>query len=151
MIFPPVVDKVLYTYPGQKKKQDDNATPTQTICVPYVPGFSERFRKVMKRNGVRVVFKKGRTLGSLLVRTKACTPIEKSKDHIYLKSAQHANRYTLEKLDNTRKKETRDTGQTSNKERNQTVSLCTSTKTIITKSTGIVQRFLAKKKITTDE
>ena len=86
--FPPqVVDKVFHTYkPGQKKNQDEDAKPTETICVPYVPGFSERFRKVMRKNGIRVVFNKGRTLGSLLVRTKASTQIEKSKDHIYLKN-----------------------------------------------------------------
>ena len=78
--------KFFHTYkPGQKKNQDEDAKPTETICVPYVPGFSERFRKVMRKNGIRVVFNKGRTLGSLLFRTKASTQIEKSKDHIYLK------------------------------------------------------------------
>jgi len=52
--FPPqVVDKVFHTYkPGQKKNQDEDTKPTETICVPYVPGFSERFRKVMRKNGI---------------------------------------------------------------------------------------------------
>ena len=73
--FPPqVVDKVFHTCKsGQKKNHHEDANPTQTICVPYVPGFLERFRKVMRKNDIRVVFKKGSTLGSLLVRTKACT------------------------------------------------------------------------------
>ena len=40
----------------------------------------------MRKNGIQKVFKKGRTLGSLLVRTKASTPIEKSNVHNYLKT-----------------------------------------------------------------
>ena len=52
--FPPqVVDQVFHTYrPGQKKNQNDDAKPTQTKCVPYAPDFSERFRKVMRKNGI---------------------------------------------------------------------------------------------------
>ena len=58
------------------------------LCVPFVPGFSERFKKALRKVGIRVVFSRGMTLKSMLVRTKAKIPREMQKNVVYVKKCQ---------------------------------------------------------------
>ena len=114
--FPPqVVDKVFTHKSGQKKDIQSRCgcSPAQTIYIPNVsvPGFSERFRKVLRKNDIQVVFKKGSTLGSLLVRTKACTSIEKSKDHICVNHCSTCKAMCIGETGLYQKKEPRETEQ----------------------------------------
>ena len=105
---------------------------------------------MMKKNGIRVVFKKGRTLGSLLVRTKASTQIEKSKDHIYLKNCSTCKSMYIGETGQYQKK--RDQGHKAdiNKERSPIVSSCTLITTKITRSIGKLQKSLTTKKTITE-
>ena len=68
--------------------KEDKINVVQTLCVPYVPGFSERFKKILGRLGIQVVFGRGKTLKSMLVKTKAKIPKDMQKDIVYVKKCQ---------------------------------------------------------------
>ena len=63
----------------------------------YIPRFSEDLKREPRKLKVRVAFRKGRTLESILCRLKFREPFEKSKNNIYKGIAKPAPSYTLEK------------------------------------------------------
>ena len=55
------------------------------IYLPFIKGFSERIRRELRKEGINVVFKKGRTLEKTLCKFRPKIPKELSRDNIYLK------------------------------------------------------------------
>ena len=53
------------------------------MVIPYVAGVSERIRKACEKFNLKVVFKSGPTLRSLLTRVKDPLPIEKLAGVVY--------------------------------------------------------------------
>jgi hypothetical protein len=89
--FPPkVVDRVFASYkPGGEK---DNAQSfNYTLTLPFVPGFSENLKRELQKQGIRVAFKRGQTLESMLCRLKFREPFEKSKNNIYKRNCKTCN------------------------------------------------------------
>ena len=88
--FPPrVVDRIFSTYkPGEKQKMESF---DYTLCLPFVPGFSENLKRELQKQGIRVAFRKGQTLESLLCRLKFREPITKSKNNIYKRNCKTCN------------------------------------------------------------
>jgi len=89
--FPPkVVDRVFASYkPGGEK---DNAQAfNYTLTLPFVPGFSENLKRELQKQGIRVAFKRGQTLESMLCRLKFREPFEKSKNNIYKRNCKTCN------------------------------------------------------------
>ena len=68
--------------PTQRQGQQDQ-TPKATITIPYVAGVSEEIRRVCRPFDVRVAFKAGRTLRSMLTRVKDPLPVEKQSMVVY--------------------------------------------------------------------
>ena len=66
----------------EKGEQDDFGN---IINLPFIKGFSERIRRELSKEGINVVFKKGRTLEKTLCKFRPKIPKELSKDNIYLK------------------------------------------------------------------
>ena len=65
---PGEVDRVIGSYVFDKQKIDREAEHrTDTMCIPYVRGASDRLRKQLAREGVNVIFKRGQTLGKYLI------------------------------------------------------------------------------------
>ena len=65
---PKEVDRVIDSYVFDKP--DDNREAehrTDTLCVPYVRGASDRLRRQLAQEGVNVIFKRGQTLGKYLM------------------------------------------------------------------------------------
>ena len=73
-----VVDRVFSTYkPGEKQKMESF---DYTLCLPFVPGFSENLKRELQKQGIWVAFRKGQTLESLLCRLKFRELITKYKN-----------------------------------------------------------------------
>ena len=65
---PKDVDRIINTYEFKKPKENKEAeNRTDTLCIPYVKGASDRLRKQLAKEGVNVIFKKGQTLGRYLI------------------------------------------------------------------------------------
>ena len=65
---PKEVDRVIGSYVFDKPKEEREAeNRTDTLCIPYVRGASDRLRKQLAREGVNVIFKRGQTLGKYLI------------------------------------------------------------------------------------
>ena len=65
---PKDVDRIIKTYEFKKPKENKEAeNRTDTLCIPYVKGASDRLRKQLAKEGVNVIFKKGQTLGRYLI------------------------------------------------------------------------------------
>ena len=88
--FPPrVVGRIFSTYkPGEKQKMESF---DYTLCLPFVPGFSENLKRELQKQGIRVAFRRGQTLESLLCRLKCREPITKSKNNIYKRNCKTCN------------------------------------------------------------
>ena len=64
---PKDVDHIVSTYQHQKSKKDEEAEHRcDTICIPYVRGPSDSLRKQLAKEGVNLIFKRGRTLRQFL-------------------------------------------------------------------------------------
>ena len=83
-----------------------------TLCLRFVPGFSENLKRELQKQSVQVAFRKGQTLESLLCRLRFREPITKSKNNIYkLKGiVRLATLPTLERQANTTNAEIKDIG-----------------------------------------
>ena len=66
------------------EEREEERSPTVHLPYRYVVSISERIRRVCKDFNVRVVFKSGPTLRSLLTKVKDTLPMEKQLDIIYL-------------------------------------------------------------------
>ena len=53
------------------------------VVIPYVAGMSEDIRRVCKKFNIRVVFKSGRTLRSMLTKVKDMLPPGKQSNMVY--------------------------------------------------------------------
>ena len=83
------MDRIFSTYkPGEKQKMESF---DYTLCLPFVPGFSENLKRELQKQGIRVAFRKGQTLESLLCRLKFREPITKSKNNIYKRNCKTCN------------------------------------------------------------
>ena len=88
--FPPkVVDRVFASYKPDQKEENEQFD--YTLTVPFIPGFSENLKRELRKLGVRVAFRKGRTLESILCRLKFREPFEKSKNNIYKRNCKNCN------------------------------------------------------------
>jgi len=88
--FPPkVVDRVFASYKPDQKEENEQFD--YTLTVPFIPGFSENLKRELRKLGVRVAFRKGRTLESILSRLKFREPFEKSKNNIYKRNCKNCN------------------------------------------------------------
>ena len=67
--------------PSQTRQPQD--PPRTTICVPYVSGVSEDIRRVCRQFNIRVAFRSGRSLRSLLTRVKDPLPTGLQSKVIY--------------------------------------------------------------------
>ena len=64
---PKDVDRIISTYEHQKRDKNEEAkNRCDTICIPYVQGVSDILRKQLAKEGVNLIFKKGRTLRQFL-------------------------------------------------------------------------------------
>ena len=86
-----------------------------TLCLPFVPGFSENLKRELKKQGIRVAFREGQTLESLLCRLKFREPItnlenlsQSPKTTSTKGIARLATSPTLERQANTRNAEIED-------------------------------------------
>ena len=65
---PKEVDRIIDSYVFDKPDNNTQAeNRTDTLCIPYVRGASDRLRKQMAQEGVNVIFKRGQTLGKYLI------------------------------------------------------------------------------------
>ena len=72
--------------------EKDNAQSfNYTLTLPFVPGFSENLKRELQKQGIRVAFKRGQTLESMLCRLKFREPFEKSKNNIYKRNCKTCN------------------------------------------------------------
>ena len=53
------------------------------MVIPYVAGMSEDIRRVCRKFNIRVVFKSGRTLSSMLTKVKDTLPPDKQSNVVY--------------------------------------------------------------------
>ena len=64
---PKDVDRIISEYEHQKGDKNEEAeNRCDTICIPYVRGPSDLLRKQLSKEGVNLIFKKGRTLRQFL-------------------------------------------------------------------------------------
>lgn len=81
---PEKVDFVVNTYKPEEKEKDcdskcaENEEVYDTLCIPYVKGTSEHLERALKKHKVRVIYKKGKTVGALLCNNKARKPDRKN-------------------------------------------------------------------------
>ena len=71
-----------YDNTKEEKKEDFE----KVLNLPFIKGFSDRVRRDLVKEGVKVVFKKGQTLEKMLCKFRPRIPKELSKNNIYLKN-----------------------------------------------------------------
>jgi hypothetical protein len=55
---------------SKHNRQKKEEKPVSTVCIPYVKGFSEKFKRIGNRYNIRTIFRTRNTLGSSLMRKK---------------------------------------------------------------------------------
>jgi len=78
------IEYLLHTNQEEKKTMLNHLT----LTLPFVPGFSENLKRELQKQGIRVAFKRGQTLESMLCRLKFREPFEKSKKQYLQKKLQ---------------------------------------------------------------
>ena len=66
---------------GRDEEQEREKEPL--VVIPYVTGMSEDIRRVCRKFNIRVVFKSGRTLRSMLTKVKDTLPLGKQSNVVY--------------------------------------------------------------------
>ena len=66
---------------GRDEEQEKEKEPL--VVIPYVAGMSEDIRRVCRKFNIRVVFKSGRTLRSMLTKVKDTLPLGKQSNVVY--------------------------------------------------------------------
>ena len=69
--------------PPEDADDEESQEKPSLVTIPYVSGASERIRKACEKFGLKVVFKSGPTLRSLLTRVKDPLPMEKLAGVVY--------------------------------------------------------------------
>ena len=65
------------------------------MMIPYIAGMSDDIRSVCRKFDVRVVFKSGWTLRSMLTRVKDTLPVGKQFNMVYRISPEAVAKFTL--------------------------------------------------------
>ena len=65
-----------------REEEQGEGKPT-LMMLPYVAGISERIRRVCRSYNIRVVFRSGPTLQSMLTKVKDPLPVEKQANVVY--------------------------------------------------------------------
>ena len=81
------VDQVFGSYkPNLDEKRDEAEVEDHSLSmsVPYIQGFSERFQNIMRNEGIKVVFMKGKTLENELCNLKPLKGRMERKDVVYM-------------------------------------------------------------------
>ena len=58
-------------------------TPTATVAITYITGVSEEIRRTCRAHNIRVTFRSGRTMRSLLTRVKDPLPLDQQSMVVY--------------------------------------------------------------------
>ena len=66
---------------GHDEEQEREKEPL--VVIPYVAGMTEDIRRVCRKFNIRVVFKSGRTLRSMLTKVKDTLPLGKQSNVVY--------------------------------------------------------------------
>ena len=66
---------------GRDEEQEKEKEPL--VVIPYVAGMSVDIRRVCRKFNIRVVFKSGRTLRSMLTKVKDTLPLGKQSNVVY--------------------------------------------------------------------
>ena len=66
-----------------ERKERAEDPPTQTVCLPYIPGTSEKLGRICKEFKIRTVYRSSDTLGRRLTKVKPRTDMGKKKNVIY--------------------------------------------------------------------
>ena len=72
---------------NQEEKKENAQSYNYTLTLPFVPGFSENLKRELQKQGIRVAFKRGQTLESMLCRLK----FRESKNNIYKRNCKTCN------------------------------------------------------------
>ena len=67
----------------EMERRDDGVQRPPLVMLPYVAGISEDVRRVCRRFGLKVIFKSGRSLRSVLTKVKDTLPAEKQSKVVY--------------------------------------------------------------------
>ena len=65
-----------------EEDQNDGENP-ELMMIPYVAGLSEDIRRICRRFNIKVIFRSGRTLRSMLTRVKDTLPLDKQSNVVY--------------------------------------------------------------------
>ena len=83
----PAVDRMIKNYrpktEEEKIKQKEEDAKFDKIYLPYVPKISDILRKQLKKENVKVIFTRGRTIGDLICNNKPKIPRERWKNKVY--------------------------------------------------------------------
>ena len=87
-IYPvPAVDRMIKNYrpktEEEKIKQKEKDAKFDKIYLPYVPKISDILRKQLKKENVKAIFTRGRTIGDLICNNKPKIPHERWKNKVY--------------------------------------------------------------------
>ena len=66
-----------------RREQPQGRDKPPLMVLPYVSGVSEDIRRMCRHYNLRVVFRSGRTLRSMLTRVKDTLPLEKNSNVVY--------------------------------------------------------------------
>ena len=58
----------------EQSEENEEENKDQVICIPWIPKFGPRFRKLAKRRGIKVVFSSGKNLKDILCNHKSPLP-----------------------------------------------------------------------------
>ena len=77
------------------------------LNLPFIKGFSDRVRRDLAKEGVKVVFKKGQTLEKVLCKFRPRKPKIRSKDNTYLKNCTEcSSKYIGESVQTLKQRDT---------------------------------------------
>ena len=68
---------------SQRQDTVEDERPLQTLCLPYIPGTSEKLGRICKEFKIRTVYRSSDTLGRRLTKVKPRTDMGKKKNVIY--------------------------------------------------------------------
>ena len=81
-----IVEKTIYQWKPEDKNGNENLEEQEEfskLYIPFIAGLSERMQKYLKKEGLKLVFSKGRTLYNDLCKLKNLMPMEQKSDVVY--------------------------------------------------------------------
>ena len=64
------IDSTISTHTHTRDRQTDDRQPVGTVSIPYISGISEDIRRICRRFNIRVAFRSGTSLRSMLSKVK---------------------------------------------------------------------------------